>query len=545
VAFGLNHRALPRGADVKLLWELSRWSALVRLAQTAYIIADARAGGKCLDWLENWARSNPPYRGWNWKSALETGIRLIQFTWMDAMLWTAAEAAGGTDWQERLVRLREAILPAHVWHAWRHRSFGSSANNHLLGELAGLILATVRWPDLERCGAPLSELQARWEREVLAQFASDGGNREQALHYQLFSFELCWQTHLALEAAGREVAADVSQRLERAARFYSEVQYRRDPWDYGDSDNAFVTPFFLREETAAAEWQEWMGDRNPAEGIHFWLGATPVRGRKPGRGDPVATREASDWWIYEESGTAIRESGFWFLRFDLSPQGYLATAAHGHLDALNLSLWFHGTAFVIDPGTGAYYADTALRSWLASRTAHNGPCPVGPEFPVRRGPFLWGGKHAKPRWKSSVDGLEGELALPRFRLRRMVRLSQEPSGEAWVVEDECRATAGGGRAFQVRWQFAPGTVVKRLEERRYRVCRGDASMDVEVAAAWNGVTCVETEAERAELEPDRPRAGVVSPSFRRTTFAPYLLLSSGARPEPCVFRTTFLASPRS
>jgi len=30
--------------------------------------------------------TNPPYRGWNWTSALESGMRLVQFTWIDALL---------------------------------------------------------------------------------------------------------------------------------------------------------------------------------------------------------------------------------------------------------------------------------------------------------------------------------------------------------------------------------------------------------------------------------------------------------------------------
>ena len=57
----------------------------------------ARAGGKCLDWLEDWARVNPPYRGWNWTSALEVGVRLVQFTWIDACLSAWITRTGGRD----------------------------------------------------------------------------------------------------------------------------------------------------------------------------------------------------------------------------------------------------------------------------------------------------------------------------------------------------------------------------------------------------------------------------------------------------------------
>src|SRR6185295_12909310 len=97
---------------------------------------------------------------------------------------------------------------------------GSSANNHLIGELAGLIVASGRWPDLAGSCADLAGLRSLWEKEVLAQFAEDGGNREQALNYHLFSWELCLHARLALAAAQMEIDAAVSGRLDRAARFF-------------------------------------------------------------------------------------------------------------------------------------------------------------------------------------------------------------------------------------------------------------------------------------------------------------------------------------
>src|SRR5205814_8528523 len=105
----------------------------------------------------------------------------------------------------------------HVYYTWRYRSFGSSANNHLLGELAGLVLAIARWSSLTGLATSLDELRGIWEKEVLLQFAPDGGNREQALGYHLFSWEFCWQTQAALLAAGKHVSASVEERLKRAA----------------------------------------------------------------------------------------------------------------------------------------------------------------------------------------------------------------------------------------------------------------------------------------------------------------------------------------
>jgi hypothetical protein len=152
----LEYRHLTGGADIKLIWELSRWTQLTRLAMAAHVLEDRGAAECCEQWLWDWLEHNPPYRGWNWTSALEGGMRLVQLTWMDGLLAGRFEVGVGEEaWGALLARL----LPMHVRFVWRQRSFGSSANNHLLGELAGLIVATVRWPRLAQWGAPLGTLK--------------------------------------------------------------------------------------------------------------------------------------------------------------------------------------------------------------------------------------------------------------------------------------------------------------------------------------------------------------------------------------------------
>ncbi|MDB6030399.1 MAG: hypothetical protein JWM16_737 [Verrucomicrobiales bacterium] len=514
--FRVNHRQLPSGADIKCIWELSRWYEVARLAQASWLTREPLLSQKCLTLLEHWAETNRPFLGWNWTSALESGLRLLQYAWIDGWL------ESGPDFPERISRLqqlRQQLLAPHVYYTWRNRSFGSSANNHLIGELAGLIVACVRWPTLTRWCRTLGDLSQLWETQVLTQFSEDGGNREQALNYHLFSWELSYHALCALKTAGINVRTAVEERLARAAEFFVHVQAELEPWDYGDSDSAFVVPLMANIGNAVPEWRSWFaGEQSPA--LTFWLGTrTPVR-------------TYHGWKHFPDSGYSVFRSPDWFLRWDLSSLGFLNTAAHGHLDVLHLSVWHKGVAMVIDPGTGAYYADSRLRNFLASGDAHNGPNPGSENLPRRSGPFLWASQHDKPVVKNSEEICEAEVALKKGRLVRS--LNPLPNGAGWEVTDAFVTLAGQKGRFSVLWQFAPDMQIKRVAENAFKLQRSGVCLAVEVSADWRSIELV--------IEPDSQNTieGTVSPSFRKQAFAPFLKLTASDS-QSCVFRTTFRA----
>jgi hypothetical protein len=239
------------------------------------------------------------------------------------------------------------------------------------------------------------------------------------------------------------------------------------------------------------------------------------------------------------------------VRVDASPLGYLNTAAHGHLDALQVSLWLGGVAMIVDPGTGSYYEDKRLREWLASRLAHNAPCSSADDSPRRFGPFLWAANHARPRLGVEVDEVNAEFHRPGHIFERTFR----PFGNAagLQVEDRCvwnggRTQNGHHRSFAVRWQFAPGAKLERVSERRFRVTRRGASLEIEVSDDWAEVCAVAEQdprqlASAATSHLEAQFAGTVSAAFRRVEWAPFLKLVARPEPErPSLFRTTFLAA---
>jgi hypothetical protein len=247
--------------------------------------------------------------------------------------------------------------------------------------------------------------------------------------------------------------------------------------------------------------------------------------------------------VFPDSGQAVCWGGEWQARFDLSPLGYLSTAAHGHLDALHVSLWLGGIALIIDPGTGAYYADTRLRAWLASWAAHNGPHVPGTNFPARLGPFLWKEHHEPPVWKARDSRtLEGEIRLPHGIARRVVRRIKEPRRDGWEIDDNFVPASGSGdAAFAVCWQFAPGTRL-RAEPGNPHVHHGErrgAAFTAGFDAAWREVRCIGETHDSVGFPVVGDLPGLCSPAFRRIDSGPLILLRARGR-NPAGCRSTFL-----
>jgi hypothetical protein len=514
--YNLNHRALPDGADVKLIWELSRWHEITKAAQHAWLSDDEEAAMACKKWLRDWATRNPPFRGYNWTSALESGMRLIQLVWIDALL-AKFQLPG---WDEVISNL---VYP-HLHYTWNFRSFGSSANNHLLGELAGLILAKAHWPELAAEQPGLERLRGLMDREILAQFAPDGGNLEQALNYQLFSFEFCWLSKIAFEASKLPLSPEAVDRLRLAGEFFAEMHVAGQSWPYGDSDDAFVTPLFGKTVDFREEWQAWFRNENGGDAIAFWIGPFSKETKKSAPGALS---------LFPQSGHAIQRKGDWTLRWDFSPLGYLSTAAHGHLDALHVSLWHKGAAILVDPGTGAYYGDTKLRSFLASAQAHNGPWPTGWDRPRRLGPFLWSEHHRAP---ALVESSAGKTVVQWNSGCGTLRRVTEELPNGWEIADTFEPGPGAPETFEVFWQFAPGLEIAEMDSSAFQVKNGPAVIQLE----FSGFEKIQLISAGAARQAGMPARGICSRAFRSVEFSDGILLTARGG-NSCLLKSRFIA----
>ncbi|TWH42205.1 heparinase II/III-like protein [Rhodococcus rhodochrous J38] len=229
----IDHRTAA--GDPKWIWELNRLQHLPWLAQAWLLTGDDRYAAEAFDQLDSWIAANPPGRGIAWRGAFEAGIRAI----------SVAVALQGLRHSPRLTvaRFRAVVcmLAESARRCWAERSLYSSANNHLIGELAGLATVALLFPDLRP--------SPRWERDAVTalcaeadrQILPDGSGAEQAVGYQMFTAELLLLVAEMLRRRDGYAPVLLTNAVTRSARYLAAVVGDHDPAPrYGDDDEGFA-----------------------------------------------------------------------------------------------------------------------------------------------------------------------------------------------------------------------------------------------------------------------------------------------------------------
>jgi hypothetical protein len=345
--------------------------------------------------LTSWWRRNPFLSGVHWTSGIELGIRLLSWVWLRRLL----DAWPGTPglFEGNPVFLRQ--LRDHQRFLVALPSHHSSANNHLIAEVAGLFAAACAFPYFEESES-WRELAADTLRgEMAAQTFPCGTNREMASDYHLFVLELCLAAAVEGEAAGHSLGDDTWRLIgSMTDALAAMVDVRLRPPRQGDSDDAHGVlvdaPGYGRvgalltcgrQLMAAAPW--WPAHQANDVRSCYWgalvrprplvrTGAETLPGLLPGPGQT---------FLRAERGT---ENEIW-CRCDHGPLGFLSTAAHGHADALSVEVRAGGVDVLADPGTYCYQGRAPWRSYFRSTRAHNTLELGGTSQSVDAGPFMW------------------------------------------------------------------------------------------------------------------------------------------------------------
>jgi hypothetical protein len=467
--FSVNHRDQAVTGNVKQVWELSRHHHLTILASAFALTKDRRYAERAGQHLSSWWQENPFLSGIHWTSGIELGVRLISWVWVRRLLdgW-----AGAPDLFERNELARRQIW-WHQTYLAGFRSRGSSANNHVIAEAAGQLVAALAFGWFEESSAWAADSARLLERELASNTFPSGVNRELASDYHALVAELGLIAAAEADQAGRPLADETWRLLGRmvdaaAALLDSGLRAPRQ----GDSDDGralvLAAPEDNRWESLLALGQRIFG---PAQ---WWPPARPgvdsVAVSALARRHPLPARPDRRPWHFDDAGIAILRSQpagepeIW-CRCDSGPHGFLSIAAHAHADALSVEVRHGGTDILTDPGTYCYSGDPPFRRYFRSTIGHNTLEVLGRDQSVSGGPTMWT-RHARSRLAelgASADGDETRwvaehygyrMLRPRVTHRRTVALRGGPG--LIEVTDE----VSGADAVAVRLAFHLGPAVE-------------------------------------------------------------------------------------
>ena len=198
LAFRVRHRDESETGNIKQVWEMSRHHHLTVLATAWWLTQDERYADVAASQLRSWWGANPFLSGVHWTSGIEAGIRLISWAWIRRLL---------NEWPKvgDLFEHNEDAVRQIGWHQEFLAAFpsrGSSANNHVVAEAAGRLVAACAFPWYARSTAWRQRAAALLEREIAANTLRDGLNRELATDYHRFVLELGLVAAVEADTAG-------------------------------------------------------------------------------------------------------------------------------------------------------------------------------------------------------------------------------------------------------------------------------------------------------------------------------------------------------
>ena len=335
-------------------------------------------------------------------------------------------------------------------------------------------MAAAAFPVLPECAARRAEAAEALVRELGAQTFADGINRELATDYHAFVAELAMAAFAEGEIAGAPFPDSAWQPLAAmldAAAALLDATGR--PPRQGDGDDGLGFPVDPPAEPAE-RWASLLAAGEALVGRRPWWPKPLPRDARaaclaalvPPRG--IVGRPARRPNVFANAGLVLmrdpapRPDEIW-CRLDHGPHGFLATAAHGHADALSVELRHGGIDVLADPGTYCYHGERAWRRYFRSTLGHSTLELDGQDQALDGGPFLWLGAPASrlielhgldggPRatWVAVHDGYA--RLRPPAEHRRSVRLDRE----ARAVEIEDRVTGAGSHRARLAFHLGPG-----------------------------------------------------------------------------------------
>jgi hypothetical protein len=391
--FSINHRNEDLVGNIKITWEKNRHHHLTVLAIVYHFTKDEKYAKEVVTQIKSWIQQNPFLIGVNWTHPLEQGIRLISWVWCERLLRSS------NHYDQIFLKESEFwdSVYQHQYFIEQTYSRGSSANNHLIGEMAGLYIASTVWPWFDKSKYWKKISKNMLEKEIQKQTFESGINKELAFSYHIFVLEFYLLAVFEAKQAGESFSTSTENLLKKMLNVIPELRdVGKNLPNYGDGDEGMA----IQLQSLKGRRDDWLlqlgnsllgTDTNSKNELTlpFLLFNQPPLSQNGGIKNSLKSSIG-----YEDAGIYVLSEKRYtdeelFVIADAGPLGFLSIAAHGHADALSFTMSYGGVPFFIDPGTYVYHTDYKWRKYFRGTLAHNTVTVNGMDQSEQAGAFMW------------------------------------------------------------------------------------------------------------------------------------------------------------
>ncbi len=380
---------IPYGkADIKVPWELSRFSHAAVLGQAYWLTKDEKYPREFVCQVSDWIDSNRPRFGVNWACTMDVAIRVCN--WIAGYAFFKDSPALTDDFLLKFLK----SLYQHGGHIRENLEYSETlTSNHYLANLAGLAYLGVLFPEFREAADWKDFAIREMVKEMEKQVYPDGCDFEASTCYHRLVLELFFYPTVLSVLNNREFNGDnhrdIALKLfgppysKRLFQMFEAVLALLKPSGFmpqiGDNDSGRLHVF---AERGILDMRYLLG-----------LGAVFFKERRFKIKDFGATPEIT--WVFGAKGfetwkrledqpllsipsSALPDTGWYIMRSNrdylivsCGPNGQNGNGGHAHNDKLSFTLCVEGKDIIVDPGTYVYTPEPAMRNIFRSTAHHN------------------------------------------------------------------------------------------------------------------------------------------------------------------------------
>ncbi|MBN2524261.1 MAG: alginate lyase family protein [Bacteroidales bacterium] len=388
--------------SAKHVWELNRMQFLPQIALKFRVTGDKKYLDLIKDLMLSWIDDNPYMIGINWYSNIELGLRLINW----AITWDILDIQSITgkskSFDHFITQKWFPVIYAHCKRIRQSLSRFSSANNHLVAELAGLFVASSFW-HFKESGKWKKFSKSELEKEIIKQHSKHGINLEETSGYIQYITDLFLLSWFYAERTRNSFSNQYDERLRNIFHYiFQLIDSKGNLIRYGDADDGHA--LFLENDDYLYNFKSLLTTGSILFNEPVFKGKCSGYDCRNqlffGEKYQAEFNDVDSLVPANEKSKFYPDEGHFFFRksladkeillhFNAASLGYLSIAAHGHADALSYVLHVDGIPIIVDCGTYTIHTQQDFRKYFKGTLAHNTIRVDNQDQALYKGPSLW------------------------------------------------------------------------------------------------------------------------------------------------------------